>query len=55
MDRDKGFDFFQLNTNGLRLAAEPGYAQKLKDAGLNTVFLQFDGVTEDVYEILQGR
>ena len=53
--RERGFSFFQLNTNGLRLAAEPGYAQTLKAAGLNTVFLQFDGVTDDVYRTLRGR
>ncbi len=53
--RAKGFTFFQLNTNGLRLAGETGYAQTLKAAGLNTVFLQFDGVTDDVYRSLRGR
>lgn len=55
LGRGKGFSFFQLNTNGLRLAQEPGYAQKLKDAGLSTVFLQFDGLDEAVYETLRGR
>ena len=38
LGREKGFGFFQLNTNGLRLAAEPGYAETLREAGLNTVF-----------------
>ena len=55
LGRDMGFSFFQLNTNGLRLAHEEGYAVRLKQAGLNTVFLQFDGVSDDVYEILRGR
>lgn len=55
LGREKGFSFFQLNTNGLRLAREPGYAEALKTAGLNTVFLQFDGVTDDVYLALRGR
>lgn len=55
MGREKGFSFFQLNTNGLRLASEEGYAEKLKAAGLNTVFLQFDAVTDGPYEILRGR
>lgn len=55
LGREKGFSFFQLNTNGLRLAREPGYAEALKNAGLNTVFLQFDGVTDDVYIALRGR
>lgn len=55
LGRKKGFTFFQLNTNGLRLAEEEGYAEKLRAAGLDTVFLQFDGVTDDVYKTLRGR
>ena len=55
LGREKGFTFFQLNTNGLRLAAEPDYARELKAAGLNTVFLQFDALDDRVYEILRGR
>ena len=55
LGRDKGFEVFQLNTNGLRLASEAGYAQGLKAAGLNTVFLQFDGLEDSVYITLRGR
>lgn len=51
----KGFSYFQLNTNGLRLASEEGYAEKLRCAGLSSVFLQFDGVDEKAYETLRGR
>ena len=53
--RGAGFTFVQLNTNGLRLAAEPGYAEALKDAGLVSVFLQFDGLTDETYRALRGR
>ncbi len=53
--REKGFSFFQLNTNGLRLAREKGYAKTLKDAGLSCVFLQFDGVEDGVYQVLRGQ
>lgn len=55
MGREKGFAFFQLNTNGLRLAREPGYAKKLRDAGLDCVFLQFDGFDDDVLTALRGE
>lgn len=55
MGRDKGFTFFQLNTNGLRLASEEGYAEKLWKAGLNTVFLQFDALDDSVTMTLRGR
>lgn len=53
--RAKGFDFVQLNTNGLRIGREPDYLAALVDAGLDCVFLQFDGVTDAVYRALRGR
>lgn len=55
LGRKKGFAFFQLNTNGIRLAEEKNYAGKLKRAGLSCVFLQFDGLREETYEALRGR
>lgn len=55
MGKEKGFSFFQLNTNGLRLAREAGYAETLKEAGLSCVFLQFDGFKEETYLALRGR
>jgi uncharacterized radical SAM superfamily Fe-S cluster-containing enzyme len=53
--KQRGFPFIQLNTNGLRLAEESSYAKGLKEAGLDCVFLQFDGLNEQVYENLRGR
>jgi len=50
-----GLCYVQLNTNGLRLAEEPNYATVLAEAGLSFVFLQFDGLTSDVYDTLRGR
>ena len=55
MGRSLGFGYIQLNTNGLRLATEPGYVQKLKNAGLSCVFLQFDGTRSDIYEQIRGK
>jgi uncharacterized radical SAM superfamily Fe-S cluster-containing enzyme len=43
--KEMGFPQVQIASNGVRIAHEPGYAQKLKDSGLNTVYLHFDGVT----------
>ena len=54
LGKEKGFTFFQLNTNGLRLANEAGYAKHLAAAGVSTVFLQFDGLDEGIYRILRG-
>ncbi len=44
--REVGFPQVQIASNGVRLAKELEYAQELKDAGLNTVYLHFDGVTQ---------
>lgn len=54
LGRKKGFSFFQVNTNGLRLADDAAYVKRLKGAGLNCAFLQFDGLTDIVYEQLRG-
>ena len=52
--REAGCSYVQVNTNGIRLAQEPEYAKKLADAGLDIVFLQFDGTQNDIYEFLRG-
>lgn len=55
LGREKGFPFFQLNSNGLRLAEDPELAKRLVQAGLNCVFLQFDGLNEEAYQVLRGQ
>ncbi|HML24681.1 MAG TPA: radical SAM protein, partial [Aggregatilinea sp.] len=54
LGRSMGFGFIQVNTNGLRLAADPGYAARLKAAGVASVFLQFDGTDDAIYRTLRG-
>jgi hypothetical protein len=53
--REAGFGFVQLNTNGLRLAGDGGYVRALKDAGLASVFMQFDGTDDAAHVQLRGR
>ncbi len=55
MGGEAGFDFIQVNTNGLRLGRDPSFVKSLKEAGLASVFLQFDGVDDAVYRRLRGR
>lgn len=55
MGRSFGFTFFQLNTNGLRIARDLAYLAELKEAGLSTVFLQFDGTDDAIYRKIRGR
>lgn len=49
------FPFVQLNTNGLRLGSEPGYARQLAAAGLDSVYLQFDALDDGASTVLRGR
>lgn len=53
--RETGFQFVQLNSNGIRLAAEPEFCQSLAQAGLDSVFLQFDGLRDSAHLALRGR
>lgn len=51
----KGFGLVQLNSNGLRLGREKGYAERLRRAGLDSVYLQFDAMDDGVCLTLRGR
>lgn len=52
--KEAGCSYTQVNTNGIRIAKEPEYAHRLADAGLDIVFLQFDGLDDDIYLALRG-
>ncbi|HOC77903.1 MAG TPA: radical SAM protein [Methanofastidiosum sp.] len=49
-----GFTLVQVATNGVRLARDLEYCKQLRQKGLNTVYLQFDGVTEKPYIAARG-
>ncbi|RYD01609.1 hypothetical protein N752_28960 [Desulforamulus aquiferis] len=55
LGKSLGFNFIQLNTNGIRLAEDPDFVKKCKIAGLTSIFLQFDGTEDDIYKSLRGR
>jgi len=55
LGKAEGFPFIQVNSNGLRLAQDKEYVRRLQEAGLDSVFLQFDGVEDSVYRALRGR
>lgn len=55
MGKRHGFEYFQVNTNGLRLSEDIDYLRRLKDAGLAVVYLQFDGTDDAIYQTIRGR
>jgi 7,8-dihydro-6-hydroxymethylpterin dimethyltransferase len=52
--KELGFNHVEVNTNGLRLSQDVEFAKELKEAGVSTIYLQFDGLTSDVYKYIRG-
>jgi uncharacterized radical SAM superfamily Fe-S cluster-containing enzyme len=48
LGKKKGFNIV-LDTNGVRIAKDTKYLERLKDSGLDLIYLQFDGVSDNVY------
>ncbi|MCX6815020.1 MAG: radical SAM protein [Candidatus Aenigmarchaeota archaeon] len=44
--KEGGIDHVQLNTNGIRLSQSPALAMRVREAGVNILYMSFDGVTE---------
>jgi len=52
MAKDKGFRHIELNTNGVKIADEKNgveFLRQLRDAGVDTLYLSFDGVRPEAY------
>lgn len=52
--RDMGFAHIQMATNGIKLA-DPDFAHRTAEAGMHTVYLQFDGVDDESHRRTRGR
>jgi uncharacterized radical SAM superfamily Fe-S cluster-containing enzyme len=52
--RRLSFKYVEINTNGIALAKRADLAKIYAEAGLNGIYLQFDGVSDDVYRCLRG-
>ena len=53
--RGLGFDYIQLNTNGIRIAQDIKYLRELKESGITTIYLGFDGFKEETYRYTSGE
>jgi hypothetical protein len=52
--RKLGFSHIQIASNGINLC-DPKFAEECGKAGLHTIYLQFDGLSDDVYTKTRGR
>lgn len=48
--RKKGFMHIEVNTNGVLVATREGFAESLKAAGVDALYLQFDGTDDAAYQ-----
>jgi len=54
MARDKGFKYVMINTNGLRIAQDEEFVRELSEfKGGFEIYLQFDGLSDEIYEKLR--
>jgi uncharacterized radical SAM superfamily Fe-S cluster-containing enzyme len=53
--RELGFSYVMAATNGLTIAKSQEFAEQCREAGLNALYLQFDGLTDDIYMKTRGR
>ncbi|MFH1574641.1 MAG: radical SAM protein, partial [Acidobacteriota bacterium] len=49
-----GFSHLQVASNGIKFA-DPEFTMRAAEAGLHTIYLQFDGVDDRVYKQTRGR
>ena len=54
MEKDLGYSYILVLTNGLRLAEDIEYFKKLRDLDV-MIYLQFDGVTPEPYKKTRGQ
>ena len=52
--KEIGFRHVQIASNAIRIGKSEDYARELKEAGLSTVYMQFDGVTPEPYIEARG-
>ncbi len=53
--REMGFAQVQAATNGIEFAKSLEFCKKASEAGLNTLYLQFDGMKSEIYERARGK
>lgn len=51
--KEMGFAQIQVASNGIEFAKSVEFCRKAKEAGLNTIYLSFDGTKDDIY--IQAR
>ncbi len=51
---DLGFSAIQVASNGIKFT-DPGFCASCRDAGLNSIYLQFDAMDDETYRKVRGK
>jgi len=54
MAKKLGFEHVEVNSNGIKFAESVEYCKTLKESGVSTIYLQFDGVNAEPYIVARG-
>ncbi len=54
MAKEKGFEHVEVNTNGIMFANSPSFFEECQRAGMDTIYLQFDGLDDAIYKAVRG-
>lgn len=55
LGKSMGIDYIEVNTNAVRLGQDIDFLKKIKEAGVDSLYFSFDGVTADVFIKTCGR
>lgn len=55
MAKEMGVEHVEVNTNAVRIAKDKEYLKKLKDAGVDDFYMQFDGTKDEIYMQTRGK
>ena len=55
MAKDMGIEHIEVNTNAIRIAKDKDYLRRLKEAGVDDFYMQFDGCNDDIYMKTRGK
>lgn len=54
LGRKAGFSGIEINTNGIVIGKDKAYLEKLHQAGISGIYMQFDGLSPSTYRQIRG-
>ena len=55
MAKDMGIEHIEVNTNAVRISKDMEFLKKLKEAGVDDFYFQFDGTDDEIYLKTRGK